>query len=63
MAELFGTGGQTINHHLQEIYKSNELNDMASIRKLRIVLAAIKFGTQFTGMPPPNARLCRRGIA
>jgi hypothetical protein len=37
MAELFGIGVQTINHHLQEIYKSNELNEMATIRKTRIV--------------------------
>jgi hypothetical protein len=37
MAELFGIGVQTINHHLQEIYKSNELKEMATIRKYRIV--------------------------
>lgn len=37
MAELFGIGVQTINHHLQEIYKSQELNEMATIRKFRIV--------------------------
>ena len=37
MAELFGIGVQTINHHLQEIYKSNELSEMATIRKYRIV--------------------------
>src|ERR1017187_9674389 len=37
MAELFGVGVQTINHHLQEIYKSYELNEMATIRKIRIV--------------------------
>jgi len=37
MAELFGIGVQTINHHLQEIYKYNELNEMATIRKSRIV--------------------------
>jgi hypothetical protein len=37
MAELVGIGVQTINHHLQEIYKSNELNEMATIRKFRIV--------------------------
>jgi hypothetical protein len=28
---------QTINHHLQEIYKSHELNEIATIRKYRIV--------------------------
>ena len=37
MAELFGIGVQTISHHLQEIYKSNELSEMATIRKYRIV--------------------------
>jgi hypothetical protein len=37
MAELFGIGVQTINHHLQEVYKSNELNEMETIRKFRIV--------------------------
>jgi hypothetical protein len=37
MAELFGVGVQTINHHLQEIYKTNELIEIATIRKNRIV--------------------------
>jgi hypothetical protein len=37
MAELFGVGVQTINHHLQEIYKSHELIEMETIRKNRIV--------------------------
>jgi hypothetical protein len=37
MADLFGIGVQTINHHLQEIYKSDELKEMATIRKIRIV--------------------------
>ena len=37
MAELFGIGVQTINHHLREIYKSNELSEVATIRKFRIV--------------------------
>ncbi len=37
MGELFAIGVQTINHHLQEIYKSNELNEVATIRKFRIV--------------------------
>jgi hypothetical protein len=39
MAELFGVGVQTINHHLQEIYKTHELIEMATIRKNRIVQA------------------------
>src|ERR1035437_773358 len=37
MADLFGVGVQTINHHLQEIYKSHELNEKETIRKYRIV--------------------------
>jgi hypothetical protein len=37
MADLFGVGVQTINHHLQEIYKSHELNEIETIRKYRIV--------------------------
>ena len=37
MADLFGVGVQTINHHLLEIYKSCELNEMATIREFRIV--------------------------
>ena len=37
MADLFGVGVQTINHHLQEIYKFHELNETATIRKYRIV--------------------------
>ena len=37
MVELFWIGVQTINHHLQDIYKAHELNEMATIRKNRIV--------------------------
>jgi hypothetical protein len=37
LAELFGVGVQTISYHLQEIYKSHELIEMATIRKFRIV--------------------------
>ncbi len=37
MSELFGVGVPTINHHLREIFNSNELNEMATIRKFRIV--------------------------
>jgi hypothetical protein len=36
MAELFAVGIPTINHHLGEIYKSNNLKEMATIRKIRI---------------------------
>jgi hypothetical protein len=37
MSELFGIGVQTVNHHLQDIYKSSELSEIATIRKYRIV--------------------------
>jgi hypothetical protein len=37
MAELFGVEVNTINYHLKEIYKSQELNELATIRKVRIV--------------------------
>ncbi|MCA0398255.1 MAG: virulence RhuM family protein [Bacteroidetes bacterium] len=37
MAELFGVDVRTINEHLQNIYKTNELNKEATIRKIRIV--------------------------
>ena len=37
MADLFGVGVPTISHHLKQIYKSHELNEMATIRKYRIV--------------------------
>lgn len=37
MAELFGVEVQTINYHLKEIYKTNELSEAATIRKFRIV--------------------------
>lgn len=37
MAELFGVEVPTINYHLKEIYKSGELTEGATIRKIRIV--------------------------
>ncbi len=37
MAELFGVGIPNINRHLKEIYNANELNEIATIRKYRIV--------------------------
>ena len=37
MAELFGVEVQTINYHLKEIFKTNELEEEATIRKIRIV--------------------------
>lgn len=37
MAKLFGVGVPTISHHLKEIFKSHELNELATVRKNRIV--------------------------
>ena len=37
MAELFGVEVQTINYHLKEIFKSGELQEVSTIRKIRIV--------------------------
>jgi len=37
MADLFGVEVPTINYHLKEIYKSGELDESATIRKIRIV--------------------------
>lgn len=37
LAELFGVEVNTINYHLKEIYKSLELEEQATIRKIRIV--------------------------
>lgn len=37
MAELFGVDVRTINEHLKNIFSSNELDQSATIRKIRIV--------------------------
>lgn len=37
MAELFGVESNTITYHLKEIYKSNELSEEATTRKIRAV--------------------------
>ncbi len=37
MSELFGVEINTINYHLKEIFKSGELQEAATIRKIRIV--------------------------
>ncbi|MCC5916518.1 MAG: virulence RhuM family protein [Cryomorphaceae bacterium] len=37
MSALFGVEVQTINYHLKEIFKTNELDESATIRKIRIV--------------------------
>ena len=39
MADLFAVGVPTISHHLKEIYKSHELNMLATVRKIRTVQA------------------------
>lgn len=36
MAELFGVNVKTINEHLQNIFKTNELVENSVIRKIRI---------------------------
>jgi hypothetical protein len=37
MTDLFGVRKATISHHLSEIYKSGELNEIATVRKYRTV--------------------------
>ncbi|MEI6409381.1 MAG: virulence RhuM family protein [Bacteroidota bacterium] len=37
MAELFGVEAHTITYHLKEIYKSGELEEQATTRKIRVV--------------------------
>ncbi|MGA9070291.1 MAG: RhuM family protein [Terracidiphilus sp.] len=37
MAELFGVESHTITYHLKEIYKSGELKDLSTTRKIRVV--------------------------
>ena len=37
MADLFGVVKATISHHISEIFKSNELNEIATVRKIRTV--------------------------
>lgn len=37
MADLFNVEVNTINYHLKEIFKSQELNENSVIRKFRIV--------------------------
>ena len=37
MADLFGVNVNTINYHLKELYKSAELLEERTIRKIRIV--------------------------
>jgi len=44
MGELFGVEVQTINYHLKEIFKSGELEEVATIRKIRIVQLSVNSG-------------------
>jgi hypothetical protein len=37
MAELFGVESHTITYHLKEIYKTGELEELATTRKIRVV--------------------------
>ena len=37
MSELFGVDVRTVNEHLQNIFKTNELQKDSTIRKIRIV--------------------------
>lgn len=37
MAELFGVESHTITYHLKEIYKTEELEELATARKIRVV--------------------------
>lgn len=37
MAQLFGVESHTITYHLKEIYKSGELKDLVTTRKIRVV--------------------------
>lgn len=37
MGELFGVETNTITYHLKEIYKTNELEEQSTTRKIRVV--------------------------
>ena len=37
MAELFGVESHTVTYHLKEIYKTDELDESATARKIRVV--------------------------
>ncbi len=42
MAELFGVESHTINYHLKEIYKIQELEEKATTRKIRAVHSRVR---------------------
>ncbi len=53
MAELFGVESHTINYHLKEIYKTHELLEEATTRKIRAVqLKKINFRGQLHPLFP-----------
>jgi hypothetical protein len=37
IADIFGVDVRTVNEHIKNIYKSNELDEISTIRKIRIV--------------------------
>lgn len=37
MAQLYGVGANTVNYHLEQLYSDSELDNEATIRKIRIV--------------------------
>jgi hypothetical protein len=37
MAELFGVDVRTVSEHLRNVYDSGELNEQATLRKIRMV--------------------------
>lgn len=43
MAELFNVDVRTISEHIQNIFKSDELQEKSTVRKIRIVQAEKKF--------------------
>ena len=52
MAELFGVEINTINYHLKEIFNSKELDEVATIRKIRIVQTEGKRDVDISCPPP-----------
>ena len=37
MGQLFGVESHTVNYHLKEIFKSDELDEKSTARKIRVV--------------------------
>lgn len=55
MAELFGVDVRTINEHLRNIFKSNELDERSVIRKFRTTAADGKTTTPNTTASTPSS--------